>query len=413
MRPHRITDGDPVMHANAPRLDGSLSEQSFAARVDEFRQLGSPFALDLVPLLSVSHEVFCGRSASSAIRMRAYAMAALEDTGLPGGAVPYVVEVLETSFQPSLVAAAARAIRGAAEPDTRLANHLIHSIYNIWQKDQPVSFEAYDLTWPLARYSTALTDVLHALTWLGASAHHVIPELKTLLSDYPERFSPRIRTAILRCIDALQSSISEPPRACCGSKPLIDAYALAAKGGSDIGSIKLEDQDGQTFEWRHFFNGKPSAVAFFYATCKNPLKCVQTIYNLVEIHRALSEAGLSENVRLAAITYDPQRDTPTVLLQYGTSKGVPFDANCKLMRVPDQFAKVVEAFDLGVNYDGTQVNDHQIELYLLDRDGDIADGFLRLQADPESVVAKLAQLTREPRGKCGNSKKTKGHECGI
>ena len=73
-----------------------------------------------------------------------------------------------------------------------------------------------------------------------------------------------------------------------------------------------------------------------------------------------------------------------------------FDANFKMMRVPTQLSSVVDAFDLGVNYAGVQVNDHRIELYLLDCNGRIAHKFLRLQADPEIVVAELARLTNDP-----------------
>lgn len=355
--------------------------------------------MTLLPLLSVSHEVFRGRSAGSATRMRAYAMAALHDTGLPDNALPYVVEVLETSFRPNLVAAAARAIKGAAAPDARLADYLVRAIYNIWQKDQPVSFEAYDVKWPLARFSTALSEVLDAIAWLGASARHVIPELETLHSAHAQRFNPVARAAIARCIENLHVSAATTSRPCCGSAPLIEPGIVTTEDDLNLAGIELQDQDGHRLEWGHFFHGKPSVVAFFYATCMNPRKCVQTIYNLVEIHRGLIDAGLDGQIRVAAISYDPHRDTAAVLRQYGESKGVPFGADFKMMRVPSQLNSVVDAFDLGVNYAGNQVNDHRIELYLLDRSGRIAHRFLRLQADPGSVVAELARLTNASRNK--------------
>jgi protein SCO1/2 len=383
-------------------LDGSLSEQAFAALVDQLRQRGGECGAELVPLLSVSHEVFRGRFAGSSVRMRAYAMAACHDIGLPDQAVPYVVEILETSFHPNLVAAAARAVRGMAAPDARLADYLIRSIYNIWQNDQPVSFEAYDVKWPLTDFSTALLEVLDTLAWLGAGARHVIPELETLLSAFSKRFNPRVRAAIARCIETLRSSAADSPKACCCSAPLIESGAVTGGEDLDIASIELEDQDGRRFEWHQFFRGKPSVLAFFYATCMNPRKCAQTIYNLVNIHKGLLDAGLDGQVRVAAITYDPQRDTPAVLRQYGESKGIRFGADCKMMRVPSEFDGVVDAFDLGVNYIGNQVNDHRVELYLLDCDGKITHAFLRLQADPEHVITELARLTSASRASASN-----------
>ncbi|WP_247470943.1 SCO family protein [Bradyrhizobium sp. 45] len=384
---------DPVIQADAPRLDGSLTEQTFAALVDQLRPRGRESAPDLVSLLSVSHAVFRGRSASSVVRMRAYAMAALHDTGLPDQAVPYIVEVLETSFHSDLVAAAARAVRGMATPDARLADYLIRSIYNVWQNDQPVTFETYDVKWPLTGFSTALLEVLDTLAWLGPQARHVIPELDTLLSTFSKRFSPRVRAGIERCIETLRSSAADSPKACCcGSAPLIDSGAVTSGKDLDIESIELEDQDGRRLAWYQFFKGKPSILAFFYTTCMNPRKCALTVYNLVSIHQRLSDAGLDDQVRIAAITYDPQRDTPAVLRQYGESKGVRFGADCKMMRVSNQFDRVIEAFELGVNYIGNQVNDHRVELYSLDCDGKITHTFLRLQADPERVITELARV---------------------
>jgi protein SCO1/2 len=381
--------------ADSPELGGPLSEQTYATQVDQLRQRGRDGWPELVSLLSISHDVFCGRSASSAVKMRAYAIAAFHDIGLPDQAVPYVVEILETSFQPNLVAAAARAVRGMASPDARLADCLIRSIYNIWQNDQPVSFDTYDVKWPLTNFSTALLEVLDAITWMGAHAHHVLPELETMSSTFRNRFNPQVRAAILRCIESLQSSPASSPRACCRSAPLIEAGAVARGKDLDIATIELEDQDGGRFAWQQFFRGRPSALAFFYASCMNPRKCAQTIYNLASIQKGLSDAGLDGRVRVAAITYDPQRDAPAVLRQYGVSKGLRFGADCKMMRVPRRFDGVIGAFDLGVNYIGNQVNDHRIELYLLDRDGNIAEALLRLQADPEHVVTALARLANE------------------
>jgi len=197
------------------------------------------------------------------------------------------------------------------------------------------------------------------------------------------------------CTGFLPSQIFS--RAADRSAPLIESGAVTGGQDLDIASIELEDQDGRRFEWHQFFRGKPSVLAFFYATCMNPRKCAQTIYNLANIHKGLLDAGLDGQVRVAAITYDPQRDTPAVLRQYGESKGISFGTNCKMMRAPRQFDGLVDAFDLGVNYIGNQVNDHRVELYLLDCDGKITHAFLRLQANPEHVITELARLASESR----------------
>lgn len=377
------------MADGADILDPSLAPADFAAFVDGIRQTGGPAAA-LVPLLSVSHPVYRDRPVGAATRMRAYALAALGETGLPDAALPYVIEILETSYRPMLVAAAARAVRGMEAPDPALAAHLARAVPNIWQVDQPVSFAAFDLNWPLPEYATALTEILDTLAGMGGAARPAVAELRALATACEKRFNPRIHAALAECFAKLEAAPAAPKKTCCGAMPKIETPACGA--APDLGAVEVEDQDGERFPWQAYFGGRPGVVAFFYSTCMNPKKCVQTVYTLIGIDRALADAGLEGAVRVAAITYDPVRDTPLVLRQYGASKGMRFDTDCRMLRVPRHFQAVIEAFDLGVNYAGDQVSDHQIELYLLDRDGRIADRFLRLQSDPAAVVDRLRAL---------------------
>jgi len=375
-------------------FESAQSEQSFATQIDALRRHGAPSAARLVPLLSVNHPVYNGRSTNSLNRMRAYVMAAFHDTGLPGEGIPYAVEILDTSYRPILVGAAARAVRGLAAPDARIADYLLRSIYNIWQNDQPVSYEAYEVKWPLKNYSTALSEILTSITWMGVSAQHLLPELETLRSAYKKRFNPHIRGAIDSCIEALTQLSGGPQKSCCSSAPLISCAALPDKAKLDISAVELEDQNGDKMKWGEYFHGQPAVVAFFYASCMNPRKCVQTIHNLAEIHKQILGSDLKGQVKLAAITYDAQQDSSAALKQYGQSKGVRFGLDIKMFRVPTQFENVIKRFNLGVNYAGSQVSDHRIELYLLDLKGQISCKFLRVQAKPKKVIAELGRLTR-------------------
>ena len=174
---------------------------------------------------------------------------------------------------------------------------------------------------------------------------------------------------------------------------------MASREDLDIASVELEDQDGRRFEWDQFFRGKRSVLAFFYATCMNPRKCAQTIYNLANIHKGLLDAGLDGQVRVCSNYVRPSagyacRATPVQV----SLKAYALVRTPKMMRVPGQFDGLIDAFDLGVNYIGNQVNDHRVELYLLDCDGKITHAFLRLQADPEHVITELTRLTSKSRG---------------
>jgi len=55
---------------------------------------------------------------------------------------------------------------------------------------------------------------------------------------------------------------------------------------------------------------------------------------------------------------------------------------------------VREYFELGVNFNGSLVNRHRIELHILDAQARIAASFERLRWDEREVVAKAVEVLR-------------------
>ena len=92
----------------------------------------------------------------------------------------------------------------------------------------------------------------------------------------------------------------------------------------------LEDQDGERVDWKDFFQGKYSVLAFFYTRCSNPQKCTLTIHTLVAAQQLLEKAGLSDKVRTAAITYDSRYDVSQVLRAYGNARRFGFSEDNKM-----------------------------------------------------------------------------------
>ncbi|OWU69463.1 SCO family protein [Phaeobacter sp. 22II1-1F12B] len=381
-------DDQHVLGARQSVHSGETAAKVLVSFVDRVKQ-GQYVSADLLEYLTVDHPVYREQPAATVARLRAYVIAAFHDAGMPQSAAPFVAEVLETSIDANLTAAAARALNGSATLSPVWADHLVNAIYNIWRNDQPICFDSYRLSWPLLCYSTALGEILHRLEAMGPDARHIVPRLEKLLSDTPGQFNPENRAAINRCIDALAAARTS----CCShSGPSNVETLMTPVDLMDLGAVELQDQDSRHLTWEQYFTGAPSLIAFFYTTCMNPKKCVQTIYNLDNTHRSLVEQSMGDQVRLAAITYDSTRDTPEMLRQYGVSKGICFGNNYRFFRVPTDFPKVALAFRLGVNFASGQVNDHQVEVYLLDRKGRLAQKFLRFQARPAAVVQSLIDL---------------------
>lgn len=376
-------------------LDQFTPAGQVAAFIDRVKQGPAGGAGSLLPLLSERHSVYRDRPAGEAVRLRGYAMAAFERTGLPDRALPYVLESLESDFHPYMAAAAARALRGMSRPHPEVGPYLIKAVYNIWEADNPVSFATYHVQWPQKEFSTGLSEIFETLGRFGGTARRILPDLEHLSRTFQDRLSDTARIALLNAIDAIRDDTCELATGCC-ELPVILQQAGESEdreaSGRILGKLAIQDQEGNLQEWGSFFRGKPAILAFFYTRCGNPRKCVQTVFNLTAVRDELESAGLSGKVRVAAITYDSQFDTAEALKSYGTARRFRFDEDTRMFRVPEGFEKVVSAFNLGVNFIGTQVNSHRIELYLLDAKGDLARSFLRIQSDPRQVVEAVAPL---------------------
>ncbi len=376
-------------------LDPTAPGEVIAAFIDHIKESPAGRAAELLPYLSERHPVYDDRVAGEVMRIRGYAMAAFEQTGLPERALPYVLEALESEFHPYLAAAAARALRGMEQPHPAISAYLIKAIYNIWKADKPVSFASYHVEWPLKEFSTGLVEIFTTLSRFGASARKVLPDLVHLQKSFERDFSDRTYGALVSAITAIQSDDREVAGDCCGLSEILQRSGDAtepSRPGQVPNDLVIQDQDGSLLKWADFFCQKPSVLAFFYTRCGNPRKCTLTVYHLAQIREALERAGLTGKVRVAAITYDPQFDTAGSLKSYGNARKFRFDEDSKMLRVPDDFHEVVQAFGLGVNFSGTQVNSHRIEFYLLDEKGVVVQSFLRLQTEPQQVMDAVQTL---------------------
>ena len=139
-----------------------------------------------------------------------------------------------------------------------------------------------------------------------------------------------------------------------------------------VKSIVFEDHDGQPITFGQFFRGQPSIVAFFYTRCDNPMKCSLTVARLARVQKLLEAHGLTDQIRTAAITYDPAFDIPDRLSIYGQDRGVRLDASHRMLRAIDRNDVLGCYFELGVNFIESLVNRHRIEAYILDAKGRIA-----------------------------------------
>jgi len=382
-------------------IDKHTPEGSIAELVDAVKQ--SPEHRDaLVRLLPERISLYEGRSANATVRMRGYILAAFEQAGLPQAALPYVLEELESGRDAYLTAGAARALRGLDTPTSRVVPFLLKAVENIRYVDDALTFECYKPRWPLPNYTTALTEIFRTFGWLGAHAKSALPDLETLREERHEEFSRPVRAEIGNAIDCIGSD-EKAAHDCCSAvhaNPSLGLHNLQKKSskGVSISDIELEDQEGNTLAFGTFFSRKPSIVAFFYTKCDNPNKCSLTVTKLARLQKAIVEEQLDGLLRTAAITYDPEYDLPRRLKAYGENRSVTFSDDDRMFRVRSRFRELQEYFQLGVNFTGSTVNRHRIELFILDSRGRIVANFARLQWDIQEVLEQAKALLGTAQG---------------
>jgi protein SCO1 len=352
-------------------FDGATPAEDVVAYVDRVR--ATPELRDcLVDLLPEQAPVYAGRGTNEAERLRGYLLASFEATGLPPTATAYVLEELESGLNPYTVAAAAKAMRGAASVPERAVPLLLKALKRIRLSDDVVRFEGCCTAARNGSSSTALMEVLRTIAWLGHHAHAAVAPLRAMAGSDGGGFSAAVHAEIEKTIAAVSGGPTPSDHSCCAGAAGPAAPGETAGPGpsaADFEGIELQDQDGAIISFGDFFHARPSVVTFFYTRCMNPDKCSLTVTKLGRLQRRICEEGLHGRVNIAALTYDPAFDLPRRLHAYGAARGMTFDACNRMLRTTGPFEPLQRRFDLGVGYGPATVNRHRVDLFVADATG--------------------------------------------
>lgn len=376
------------------------SEPQFAAFVDGLAADPNRRG-QLTELLREDHPLYDQRGTAATVRMRGWILLALARVGVSDAALLFVLEELDAGVDVYLVAAAARALRSYPGPTPALAPFVMRALTQIRYRDEPVSFENYGEYAVSSTGTSAVRELLATLAWLGPHARGVLDEVEALRTG----FSKKLLTDFDRAVEAIRGAAqagSLGGDTCCAlPNGLAHTFSWAfgsRRGCEPIEQTVFEDQDGAPITFKEFFTGHPSIVVFFYTRCDNPLKCSLTVTKLARIQKLLETRELAGEIRLAAITYDPAFDGPERMRGYAQNRGVRLDASHRMLRTIDGFDALRRHFKLGVNFIGSLVNRHRIEVYLLDTAGRTSFSFERLHWDEEQVVERAIELLKAENG---------------
>jgi len=155
------------------------------------------------------------------------------------------------------------------------------------------------------------------------------------------------------------------------------------------------NQDDEPVEFQQFL-GKPMAVTFFFTRCPDPNMCPVIISRLAQLETKLRNEGMTDDVNLLAISYDPMHDSPAVMKAYGSQRGLRFDAATMLRPNNDEYLAMLRELEVNITVGQTGTLGHFIEMILIDRQGRYVRDYRGDIWPNDAVLADLQQLVAEP-----------------
>jgi protein SCO1/2 len=166
--------------------------------------------------------------------------------------------------------------------------------------------------------------------------------------------------------------------------------------GKLVPSLSLTNQDGKKFTLEEY-KGKALAVTFIYRECPLPEFCIKMSRQFSDMaNKIASDPDAKDKIRLLSISFDPERDTPEKLKQYGLGylgKDAADDLTIWNLAVgTDKEVRAVADF-FGLKYetdaaDKTQIN-HSLVTAVMAPDGKVTRIFTGGRWTPDDVLAEL------------------------
>lgn len=156
--------------------------------------------------------------------------------------------------------------------------------------------------------------------------------------------------------------------------------------GEEVPQFTLYNQDGEVVSINRF-RGKRVVLNFIYTRCPIATMCPASTAHMMALQRAAKEKGVG-NLELVSISLDPAYDTPPVLKEYMTVRGID-PVNFSFLTGPEpavrdllrQFGILVEP---GENY-----LKHTLATLLIDEQGKIVHRVDGTQWAPDEFLRRL------------------------
>ncbi len=156
--------------------------------------------------------------------------------------------------------------------------------------------------------------------------------------------------------------------------------------GERTPDFALFDQDGRVVQAAHF-RGKQVLLNFIYTRCPVANMCPAATLKMMETQK-LARAAKVPNLQLLSVTLDAEYDTPGVLKEYASARGID-TSNFSFLTGPEHAIQdLLEQFGVIDEFEGG-VRKHTLTTLLIDENGKIIDRADGSTWEPADFVAKM------------------------
>lgn len=179
-------------------------------------------------------------------------------------------------------------------------------------------------------------------------------------------------------------------------QPKIPINEKFAQIGKQVPDFQLTNQDGKRFTFKDY-RGKALAVTFIYRECPLPEYCIKMSANFSDLATDIAiNEEFQDKMRLLSISFDPARDTPEKLKQYGLGylgNDAKTDFTVWQLAVgSDKEVRTIADF-FGLRYevdqnDKTQIN-HSLRTAVISPEGKVTKIFSGNAWTPDDLLREL------------------------
>lgn len=152
-----------------------------------------------------------------------------------------------------------------------------------------------------------------------------------------------------------------------------------------------------------YTKGKVTLFSFFYSTCRDPEGCPKAWDAFQTVHAAIkTNPNLHSKVRLLFLSLDPKVDTPEMMSMFQTSLSTP-EAPWSFLTtwsdsylapiLNDMYVPAAREFDDAGKR--TDVINHLIKVFLIDKEGWVREIYTTKFLDPDVIISDIGTLLLE------------------